>query len=299
MSAEKVINTNDESVAPIGVVLTLLIGLLVPLVAGVLACGKLARSQRYVVDLARFRPMPSEDLAAAETIGAVLQREIFDDEQCSVFSPNLNLQVRQAYESSPWIRRVTEIERVFPNRLRIEVEWREPLAPVEYDGRFLLVDDRGQLLPAESDEPLVEAPIISMRRHGVEPISEKGLTDAWMLEAIDRGVSVINELLDSTDLEVFDAIGLTHIDMSNHGLRLDSKVSEVTLVTNAIYVDSENSGVTRPVVIHWGRDRNHKLGAIELSVARKLKNLRTVLAARPGLSGVRVVDVRFDPPHWR
>ena len=299
MSAEKAVDTIDEQRASIGVALTLFIGLLVPLVAGALACGKLARSQRYVVDLARFRPIPGDELVASETIEAVLRREVFDDRRCSIFSSDLNLQVRQAYESSPWVRHVTGIERVFPNQLRIEVEWRQPLAAVEHGGRYLLVDDRGQLLPAESDAPLIDAPIITTRANSVDAVVERGMTDAWILEAIDHGTSVINGLLDHGDFTVIEQVGLSHIDVSNHALRLDPKASEVSLVTDSVYADTDSGGVARPVVIRWGRSQNHRLGAIELSVATKLKNLASVLAVRPNLTGVKVADVRFDPPHWR
>jgi hypothetical protein len=110
---------------------------------------------------------------------------------------------------------------------------------------------------------------------------------------------VINDLLDHGDFSVIEQFGLTHIDVSNHGLRIEANASEVKLVTDVPYVDAENSGEERPVIIHWGRSRRHRLGPIELSVATKLKNLASILAVRPGLAGVRSVDVRFDPPHWR
>ena len=109
----------------------------------------------------------------------------------------------------------------------------------------------------------------------------------------------MTELLDHEDLSVIEEIGISHIDVSNHSLRIDSRASEVSLVTEVSYSDTDAGGVSRPVVIRWGRSRNHRLGAIELSVTTKLRNLASVLKDRPALSGVQVVDVRFDPPHWR
>ena len=67
-----------------------------------------------------------------------------------------------AFLRSPWVESVNRIERVFPNRLRVTLRYREPVAFVTLSGSTpsILLDRAGDVLPDEVDRsaclPLLE-----------------------------------------------------------------------------------------------------------------------------------------------
>ena len=68
----------------------------------------------------------------------------------------------QAFLRSPWVESVDRIERVFPDRLRVGLHYREPVAAVSLSGTApsLVLDRAGDVLPDELDRsaclPLLE-----------------------------------------------------------------------------------------------------------------------------------------------
>lgn len=57
-------------------------------------------------------------------------------------------EVRRAFEHHPWVARVVRVERSFPNRLRVALKYRRPVAVVPLSGSGAIVlDDEGVVLP--------------------------------------------------------------------------------------------------------------------------------------------------------
>ncbi|MCX7935872.1 MAG: hypothetical protein N3A66_11520, partial [Planctomycetota bacterium] len=68
----------------------------------------------------------------------------------STLDPCLLLDLREQYQSSPWVRRIISLRRVFPDRLELDIVLRTPAAQVRSgggEGYFWLVDEEGVLLP--------------------------------------------------------------------------------------------------------------------------------------------------------
>jgi hypothetical protein len=64
----------------------------------------------------------------------------------SIFKGDLTGMTRDAYLSSPWVRDVVFVRKVFPNRLDIELQLREPFAVAQFQGKYFIVDADGMLL---------------------------------------------------------------------------------------------------------------------------------------------------------
>jgi len=64
----------------------------------------------------------------------------------SVFRSDLAAITRDAYLASPWVRDVIRVRKVFPNRLDIDLQLREPFALVQHLGKYYVVDGDGMIL---------------------------------------------------------------------------------------------------------------------------------------------------------
>lgn len=64
----------------------------------------------------------------------------------SIFKSDLTGMTRDSYLSSPWVRDVILVRKVFPNRLDIELQIREPFALIQHQGKFYVVDVDGMIL---------------------------------------------------------------------------------------------------------------------------------------------------------
>ena len=65
---------------------------------------------------------------------------------CSYFTPKLAERVAKAYTKSPWVERVTLVQRKFPNRLEIGLVVREPFAVVRWQAGEAIIDRQGVVL---------------------------------------------------------------------------------------------------------------------------------------------------------
>ena len=268
------------------------------LVAIALVVGELETSDRYHIDLAECLPPIPDDLTGADLIRRSLAAENLSRHRISIFDSNLDLLVRQTLESNPWIRRVNSVERDFPNRVKLDVEFRRAFAAIERGGDYLLADETGELLPVSGPEPLVAPPILTLRRHGVEPFEPRGFDESWFVEAVRQGVAVIRDLETVSDSYAFETLPIIEVDVSNHGHRLSRRNPEIVLVT-ARFVNPPVAGTRHPVVVNWGRSREHPRARIELPIERKVGHLEDLVRTLPRLHRVHVIDVRFPEAHFR
>ena len=197
-----------------------------------------------------------------------------DTRNATLFDRDLVDRVAHALEACPWVRRVTSVERVFPDRLRVRFEYRRPRVAVRRGAGYVLVDGEGVRLPGVYTEPpACERPA---RIAGVDSTPpEPGKT--WDDPALRAGMEMADYVVRTAPL---DRIGVREIDVSNFGGRLDRRLTEVTLVSA--------TGCS----LQWGRlPETARFG--DLESGEKLENLREVMAAYPGLRGLRSVKLYF------
>jgi hypothetical protein len=58
----------------------------------------------------------------------------FLSSRVSIFSSDLAQRIAHAYERSPWVREVHSVRRVFPNKIEVDLELREPYAVIQQAG---------------------------------------------------------------------------------------------------------------------------------------------------------------------
>lgn len=193
----------------------------------------------------------------------------------SLFDPGLVERVGRTFEECAWIKRVTAVERVFPDQLRVRFEYRTPHVAVKRHDGYVIVDAEGVRLPGVYTEPprscertVQIAGVASLPPEPGRPWTDPALKAAMGLADFAQENPLLARLK------------VREVDVSNFDGKVDARRSEVAFLTAA--------GST----IAWGRAPGAgKFG--EPSSEEKLENLREVLAVYPNLQGVRTVKVYF------
>lgn len=197
-------------------------------------------------------------------------------EEWSAFDDEGVARVGKAFERNPWVRRVTQVERVFPDQVRVKFEYRMPYATVRTPEGWIVVDQDLVRLPGVwKDRPprALESDITGL---GKAPDAGRPWDDPALAAAIELAeLAETEQVLAKSRVEV--------IDVTNLGGRVDPRKSELAMLTG--------SGC----IIYWGRPTStNKFG--ELTVAQKLDNLKLVLQSYPELDGLQYVKVYCKEP---
>jgi cell division septal protein FtsQ len=239
-----------------------------------------ARHPAFVVDPAAavaHSPAPwldRDDLESIREDSGLLGRRF------SFFTPGLDRIFEEAYESSPWVRRVTGVRLVYPNRVYVALEVRRPVCAVPWRSRgLLLVDENGVRLPGVRSRPPPGLSKPFPRLLGVtgRPVAPG---EVWSGQVCE-GAAVALDLTGMPEA-LKRAVPIAAIDVGNVGGRKDRVESEIVLVTD--------SGVR----IEWGRSRRSPLGDLDPPVTDKFLRLEQALRAYPGLRGVGTVKLQYD-----
>lgn len=179
--------------------------------AGVLAAAGTAvmavlAANHFLHHDARFR------IESAQSITTQGNRELTRGRVLAVFAPDIGRNLfdvplaerRAEMEKLPWVEEAT-VMRVLPNRLRVSVRERRPVAFAEVDGRIELVDAAGVLLamsPQEMAARHYSFPVVK----GLNPREPQELRAARMrqyegfLSALDAGGQNVSAKLSEIDL---------------------------------------------------------------------------------------------------
>lgn len=192
----------------------------------------------------------------------------------SLFDPQLVEKVGRTFESNPWVRRVTSVERVFPDQLLIKFEYRRAHVAVRRENGFVLIDRDGVRLPGVYATP--PACDRAVQVTGVASLPpEPG--QAWKDDALAAAVAMADYIPASS---LLGRLGIREVDVANYGGRLDPRRSELSLMTSG------------GCMLAWGRTPStSKFG--DLSTEEKLENLREILAVYPDLNGLKRVTLYF------
>jgi hypothetical protein len=187
-----------------------------------------------------------------------------DGAEWNLFDETLVARIGRSFEENAWVRRVTAVERVFPDQIRVKFDLRRPYVAIHRANGFYVVDRDGIRLPGVYTEP--PACESSLRFTGLAstpPAAGQKWADAEIAAALEMAALIAQE-------PAFARAGVTGVDLANLNARLDRRRPELALLTQ--------SGC----VIEWGRvPSTTKFG--ELAVADKLDNLRQVLETYPNL----------------
>jgi hypothetical protein len=192
----------------------------------------------------------------------------------SLFDRDLVERVGRAFEANPWVRKVTAVERVFPDQIRVRFEYRQPHLAVRRTNGYVVVDSEGVRLPGiYADAPRCARPVeLSGIASGPPDPGRR-----WEDPAVRAGLRAAEFVFESALLR---KLAVREIDLSNLGGRADPRKSEMTLIT------------AQGCLIQWGRPAaSARFG--EPTPEEKLENLREVLAVYPDLAGLKSVKLYF------
>lgn len=204
---------------------------------------------------------------------------LLDDKQ-TILDKNLTVNIAKAYENNPVFKRVVSVTKKFPNKIKVSLSLRKPIAIVKCKGKRFLIDSDNVKLPSKyynwpnkSDSFVY----IAVDKLVDIPLSGK----SWQDERIIAGVDLAGFLEKNKAIEI---LNIKEIDVSRVGKNYGDRKSEVILWTK------------NNTKIKWGcSSLNEKLD--ELTDSEKLKNLFSVAKATgKNFSGLEYIDVRWTKP---
>lgn len=199
----------------------------------------------------------------------------------TIFSPDIEERLVEAYRDNPWVLRVKGFRKELPDRILFSLVLRRPAVTVQYKGIYYIVSRDGIVLPRTYPEPPSFGKRLYILAGVPTPPAEFGAR--WEDEALSAGVSVALAL---EKYAVRNLVDVRTIDVSNVRGRLAPQLSEIVLWT----------GVGVPIL--WGRAPSTRMYG-ELPVEKKIENLRAVLEFSPDLYGLEYAKIQFDRPYVR
>jgi len=264
----------------------LLAGVTAALLAGTvlyMLWGHLIHQPEFMVHPATFRletpPWASPELAEQIRHSDGLARSY------SIFERGLTKRIARAYEGSPWVRKVHEIRREFPNRISMRLELRRPAAAIRKGQKYYLVDEDAVRLPRDYylwPHPAIKPQPPMLLHERLTELPEPG--DRWQDRGVRAGVSLAKFLAEHG---VLSKMKITTIDATNVGRRRRNGDSCLVLLTE---------GHTK---ILWGCSPLCNQPC-ELTDQQKLASLVTVAEAEKyDFSKLEYIDVRWERPAAR
>lgn len=234
----------------------------------------------FLVESSDCRTLKNADWLTADDVRSIREASGTERGLYSFFSPKLTSFYESPYAASAWVRRVLDVQPVYPNRVRVFLEVREPvLGVVAGGGDIHLVDERGVRLPGVRVRPPEGLTRPFYRLNGVlRPPPRAG--EVWSRGTVE-GAAVAGELQALTP-DMVSAARIHTIDVANIGGRIERRRSEILLETE--------SGA----VIEWGRSSLSPRARTEPALADKIERLYQALLYYPGLVGLERVKLQFD-----
>jgi hypothetical protein len=187
--------------------------------------------------------------------------------------------------STGWIRSIDRIEKVYPNRIEIEVTLREPVALVESEHGLVLVDGDAVVVAdaADSAEYLAGHPLPLL--HASRPLRSARPGQKVKDVALDEGLRVAAEIAPYRADLARRGLDLDVIDLTPKERSGGTSLTDVELYTR------------NGLAIEWGRSRAHpRYGALEPTADAKVRGLLRVAARYPEMAGIERVRLQFDDP---
>jgi hypothetical protein len=244
---------------------------------------KLAYSTDPPAVVFRERPAWMTDEIAEE-----LTRSVRPLRGSSAFDQRVLADCARVLSSSPWVKNVNAIRRVYGKRpgdtIEIDCDFRAPMALVRWQDYYWLIDSDGYKLPEQyTAEQAADLVLDNDRRphlrilEGVEnaPV-ESG--QKWPGADLAAGLELARLLFGQRYADE-----IVKIDITNFAGRVDAREAQLTLVTRY------------GTEVRWGRPISAKDAFVEVAPARKLDAMQQIFGKFHRIdAGQPWVDIRFD-----
>ncbi|MCK4909076.1 MAG: hypothetical protein KAS70_04190 [Planctomycetes bacterium] len=239
---------------------------------------------QYQIDLNNLQATALPDWVTDRTIEQSIRHDLQIDEISNINDQKTITRILEEYEKSPWVAKVHAIEKRFPNNLKIKLEIREPVVAVQLKKWnntevYYLIDKNMVRLPGEYRSvpllPMTIPVIVGVRVSPPPPGSE------WNDQGLKGALAVAAALEKNS---IHDIVKIDHIEIARQQTGSGDSGSNIVIWTK------------NKVPIQWGRSPYvTKMG--ELSLEKKINNLKLVLKVSPELKGVKYVKIQFHQPY--
>ncbi len=245
---------------------------LVDLVKGRVLLSSRFRVDPASIDLSQLPPFVPE--AVAKDL-----RKLADVPARSILDPALDDELRASFLQHPWVERVHAVRRMFPSRVAVELDLRQPVAVVDVEAWRVTVDAQGFVLEDRASLAPSGLSIIRGNKQSIPRIPRVGGT--FKTPSVLNGLSVLNDLRRHDAHAASRFLHGVTVDVTNVG---GKRGPEITLE------------LVNGTIVEWGSASIGKLGPIELPVDTKLDALALVNDRNPEFQNVAKVNVTVDPP---
>ncbi|MBI4879163.1 MAG: hypothetical protein HY812_05820 [Planctomycetes bacterium] len=245
---------------------------------------------RFVVDPARI---------VAETGPPWLPKPVVDiirvdlgrSESVSIFAPDFAVRMAGALgRVSPWIAGVCGVERLFPNRARVELVLRKPLVAIETGATRYLVDETGFVVHAEPRDA------DSSFAYPILPVNGLVLAHPPLVGRLAEDPEVISAAQVAAEILALREPGARLIrETAPVALEVRSSVQGAIVARGEVHLRTASGAL-----VEWGRARRSKdFGMNDIPVETKIEHLRRILEIFPNLAGLEEARLNFEYPHYR
>lgn len=239
----------------------------------------LAKRAEYRLAFHQIRISPAPSGSVPDNLVDQVARFRDTPADLSILDEKLASDIARTFQRHPWVHKVVQVRKSYPAAVTVELEYRRPVAMVQYAGHRIPIDVDGVVLPGADFSAADATKYLLIQNVTSAPGTEPGMTwnDAGLLAAA-RLANLLGEHWKSLKLE---AIFIP----SNVALQTDVNDVPLELVTD---------GGSRVI---WGRPPGNDHPG-ELEVSQKIRRLETYLAdfgdyRQP--SGPYEIDIR----HWQ
>ena len=205
----------------------------------------------------------------------------------SDFSEKLSASLLAA---SPWIGDVRHVERVFPNRVRVELELRRPVVSIDRGPNRFLLDREARVIHRESRDKAMEFRLAVLPVVNSVPRNEPRLGRIFPDPEVLAAVQVAQEI---SQLNERNSLLVRRIRPVAYEIRRS--------VQGAVAAPGEvHLRTAAGVFVEWGRaQESQQFGLNDPLPEQKVRNLERILDAFPDLVGLEEARLNFDLPHYR
>lgn len=200
----------------------------------------------------------------------------FDRRKISTLDPNSIQYMKNVYEQSPWIRRVRKIQKKYPNTIKVQLEFRRPMAAVRGNDRFwYLVDRKGVRLPGKYRRVPDRFGWVYRMEGFRDTPPETG--EKWENSRVLAMSRLIQKMY---RFGLHNRLDIRAMRLVSTDAKWKQGLGKVILVTE------EN------VQVSWGHPPG-RTGPTEPGFRKKMANLNRVLEVSPKLRGISRIKLQF------
>jgi len=209
-----------------------------------------------------------------QSIGPVRNR--LEQQRATGRSQEMARLLAQRLPNSAWVKHVSYVRRCYAGELVTACEFRRPVAMLQHQGAYRLVDETGVILPGK----YTQADLVASGLLAIGGLNAKPPTDGSRWTRMDLQAAL--ELVGMLDKQPYSS-QICSIDVGNFGGRIDPLASWIVLITN--------SGSK----IRWGRPPGQEMG-LENNCDQKMALLAGLYSQFGRLDMKRTfVDIRRNP----